>query len=47
LFASRYQPDLKKAMRERSTGTLPFSYGYDYLPGQSNLMTAERIKPLR
>ncbi|MBN2080204.1 MAG: hypothetical protein JW838_14640 [Spirochaetes bacterium] len=44
LFANRSQPDLKKAMNEKSTGKLPFSYGYDYKLGQSNLMTAERIK---
>ncbi len=44
LFANRMQRDLKKAMDEKSTGRLPFSYGYDYKPGQSNLMTAEKIK---
>ncbi len=44
LFANRAQPDLKKTMAEKSTGKLPFSYGYDYQQGQSNLMTAEKIK---
>jgi hypothetical protein len=44
LFANRMQKDLKKAMDEKSTGKLPFSYGYDYKPGQSNLMTAEKVK---
>jgi hypothetical protein len=44
LFANRMQYDLKKAMDAKSTGRLPFSYGYVYKPGQSNLMTAERIK---
>lgn len=44
LFANRMQRDFKKAMDEKSTGRLPFSYGYDYKPGQSNLMTAEKIK---
>jgi hypothetical protein len=44
LFRNRMQPDLKKAMAARSTGILPFSYGYDHKPGQSNLMTAEKIK---
>ena len=44
LFANRMQYDLKKAMDAKSTGKLPFSYGYVYKPGQSNLMTAERIK---
>jgi hypothetical protein len=44
LFANRMQHDLKKAMDSKSTGRLPFSYGYVYKPGQSNLMTAEKIK---
>lgn len=44
LFANRMQKDLKKAMDEKSTGRLPFSYGYVYKQGQSNLMTAEKIK---
>ncbi|OHD68396.1 MAG: hypothetical protein A2W19_14355 [Spirochaetes bacterium RBG_16_49_21] len=44
LFSNRMQPDLKKAMAAGSTGPLPFSYGYDCKPGQSNLMTAQRIK---
>lgn len=42
LFAGRYQKDFRKNMDEKSTGRLPFSYGYDYKPGESNLMTAER-----
>ncbi len=44
LFANRMQHDLKKAFNAGSTGRLPFSYGYVYKPGQSNLMTAEKIK---
>ncbi|MCP4135363.1 MAG: hypothetical protein GY754_30620 [bacterium] len=36
------QKDLRKAMKNKSTGVLPFSYGYNSY--QSNLMTAERIK---
>jgi hypothetical protein len=44
LFANRMQNDLKKAMDGKSTGKLPFSYGYDYKPGQSNLMTAEKSR---
>jgi hypothetical protein len=43
-FEKRLQKDLKVEMRRNSTGKLPFSYGYDYKPGQSNLMTAERIQ---
>ncbi len=44
MFKNRLQKDLKKAMKEHSTGILPFSYGYNYKPGESNLMTVERIK---
>jgi hypothetical protein len=44
LFANRVQPDLKKAMDKQSTGPLPFSYGYNYQPGQSNLMTIQRVR---
>jgi hypothetical protein len=44
LFANRMQKDLKKEMDAKSTGRLPFSYGYVYKQGQSNLMTAEKIK---
>jgi len=42
LFANRTQKDFKMEMKEKSTGTLPLSYGYDYKKDQSNLMTAER-----
>jgi len=42
LFSNRTQNDLKEAMKKHSTGILPFSYGYDYKKGESNLMTAER-----
>lgn len=44
LFANRMQNDLKREMDKKSTGRLPFSYGYVYKQGQSNLMTAEKIK---
>lgn len=44
LFGNRMQNDLKKEMDAKSTGRLPFSYGYVYKQGQSNLMTAEKIK---
>jgi hypothetical protein len=44
LFAHRTQKDLFEAMKKNTTGTLPFSYGYDYQKGKSNLMSAERIK---
>ena len=43
-FANLFQKDLKVEMQKSSTGRLPFSYGYDYNPGESNLMTAERIQ---
>ena len=32
------------AMSGNSTGELPFSYGYAYKRGESNLMTAERVQ---
>lgn len=40
LFGHRTQKDLKQAMKKNSTGVLPFSYGYDYRKGESNLITA-------
>ncbi len=42
LFANRKQNDLLKKMKDSSTGVLPFSYGYDYKAGKSNLLTAEK-----
>lgn len=42
-FARHLQKDLRVEMQRNSTGTLPFSYGYGYKPGASNLMTAESI----
>jgi len=43
-FAKHLQNDLKIEMLRNSTGKLPFSYGYAYKQGESNLMTAERIQ---
>jgi hypothetical protein len=43
-FAKYLQKDLKVEMQRNSTGKLPFSYGYAYKQGESNLMTAERIQ---
>jgi len=43
-FAKHLQNDLKVEMQRNSTGKLPFSYGYAYQQGASNLMTAERIQ---
>jgi len=42
LFGHRTQKDLKLAMKKKSTGVLPFSYGYDYRKGESNLITARK-----
>lgn len=42
LFKNRAQKDLRRAMKKKSTGILPFSYGYDYRKNESNLITAER-----
>jgi hypothetical protein len=41
-FGKHLQKDLKVEMQRNSTGRLPFSYGYAYKQGESNLMTAER-----
>jgi len=43
-FAKHLQKDLKVEMQRNSTGKLPFSYGYAYRQGESNLMTAERAR---
>jgi hypothetical protein len=44
LFAIRYQEDISKAFKEKSTGPLEFSYGYNFKEKNPNLMFAERIK---
>ncbi len=41
-FAKYLEKDLKVEMQRNSTGKLPFSYGYAYKQGESNLMIAER-----
>jgi hypothetical protein len=41
-FGKFLQKDLKVEMQRNSTGPLPFSYGYAYKQGESNVMTAER-----
>jgi hypothetical protein len=43
-FAKYLEKDLKVEMQRNSTGKLPFSYGYAYRQGESNLMTAERAQ---
>ncbi len=43
-FGKFLQKDLKVEMQRNSTGKLPFSYGYAFKQGESNLMTAERSK---
>jgi hypothetical protein len=43
-FGRYLQKDLKVEMQRNSTGKLPFSYGYAYKQGESNLMTAERVQ---
>jgi hypothetical protein len=42
LFSNRKQSNLKQAFND-STGVLPFSYGYNYKPGESNLLIARKI----
>jgi hypothetical protein len=44
LYLNRFQKNLKTEMQKNSTGRLPFSYSYQYQPGESNIMTAERIQ---
>ena len=44
LFSNRFQKDLREATKKFSTGKLPFSYGYHFKEGESNLQTAEKIK---
>ena len=41
-FVKHAQKDLKTEMLRNSTGKLPFSYGYAFKQGESNLMTAAR-----
>jgi hypothetical protein len=43
-FGKHLQRDLKVEMQRNSTGKLPFSYGYAYKQGESNLMTAQRVQ---
>ncbi|MBL0220362.1 MAG: hypothetical protein IPQ07_41645 [Myxococcales bacterium] len=43
-FGKYLQKDLKVEMQRNSTGKLPFSYGYAYKQGESNLITAERAQ---
>ncbi len=43
-FGKFLQKDLKAETQRNSTGKLPFSYGYAFKQGASNLMTAERAR---
>jgi hypothetical protein len=43
-FGKHLQKDLKVEMQRNSTGRLPFSYGYAYKQGESNLMIAQRAR---
>ena len=46
LFESRFQPDLRAVYTEKKNqiGELPFGIGYNWKQGESNLMTARKIK---
>ncbi|TAF66170.1 MAG: hypothetical protein EAZ55_06910 [Cytophagales bacterium] len=46
LFSVRYQPDLRVVYQKGGANVkpLPFGIGYQYAPGTSNLMLAEKIK---
>lgn len=43
-FGKYLQKDLKIETQRNSSGRLPFSYGYAYKQGESNLMTAQRAQ---
>jgi hypothetical protein len=43
-FVKYLQKDLRVEMQRNSTGKLPFSYGYAFKQGESNLMFAQRIQ---
>ncbi len=43
-FGKYLQKDLKVEMQRNSSGKLPFSYGYAYRQGESNLLIAERAR---
>ena len=43
-FSKHLQKDLKAETQRNSSGKLPFSYGYAFKQGESNLMTAERAR---
>jgi hypothetical protein len=43
-FAKHLQKDLRVEMQRNSTGKLPFSYGYAFKQGASNLLIAERAQ---
>jgi hypothetical protein len=43
LFANYFQRELRANMREKSSGRLPFSYGYDHARGTSNLILAKKL----
>ena len=44
LFANRFQRDLLTNMQSKSSGRLPFSYGYTHGPGRANLILAGKNK---
>jgi hypothetical protein len=46
LFEESTQPALRKAMKESSSGVLPFSYGYHYQQDKSHLMVVEKKQAL-
>ncbi len=43
MFSNRFQRDLDAEIKKNSSGPLPFSFGYGFVPEKSNLMIAERI----
>jgi len=44
LFSNYFQRELLTNMQAKSSGPLPFSYGYDYKMGLSNLILAKKVR---
>jgi len=44
LFSNYFQRELLTNMQAKSSGRLPFSYGYDHKKGESNLILAKKLQ---
>ena len=43
MFSRKFQPDFDAAFKKQSTGLLPFSYGYGFVPNRSHVIVAEKL----